>query len=338
MHKLKLLNFNCYTTRNSVKIKALLFYRKHPLLSGKSGTRPIESLFRFTRNSMKIKVELLDANNQLLSCKEVWSDNYGNINCTIPTNAAKKIERIKLYLLEPSYIFLAEISPQGINRHNKMIICDFDKTLVDTHYGTLKEIYHSITGPISQYQKVEQSLALFRSLINKGFAPFIVSASPHFYELPIRKWLASEQLPQCPMTLKNYRDIFSIWHDKLSLKDLLIHGNYKLHSMLDILIMTGIPEELVLIGDSSETDPEIYLLLKNLLTSDESVWELWQRFKDNKCFKLTTRQSSQILRKINTLKGKINLAKGRGIKVSIQIYIRSVGKKIDLHHDDIIYY
>lgn len=338
MQKLKLLNFNCYVTRNSVKIEALLFFRKHPLLTEKSGARPVESLFRFTRSSMKIKIELLDKDKNLLSFKEVWSDHYGNIHCTIPTNAAKKIDKIKLYLLEPNYVFLSEISPQGINRHNKMIICDFDKTLVDTHYKTLKEIYRSITGPISQYQKVEQSITLFRSLITTGFTPFIVSASPHFYELAIRKWLAAEQLPQCPMTLKNYRDIFSIWHDRLSVKDLLIHGNYKLHAMLDILIMTGIPEELVLIGDSSETDPEIYLLLKNLLTSEESVWELWQKFKDNKCFKLTPRQSSQILRKINTLKGKINLAQGRGVKVKIQIYIRCVDTIPEQQHEDIIYY
>ncbi len=337
MYKLKLLNFNCFLTRNSIKIKALLFYKKNELFTSHNGFKPIESLFRFTSKLMKIKIELYDESHQLVGVKETQSDRFGNINTTIPFAKPKQISKIKLYLLEPKFVFLSELSPQAINRHGKMIICDFDKTLVDTKYRTPKEIFHSLTGPISQYRKIGSSVDLFKSLIDKGYSPFIVSASPHFYELAIRKWINQEGLPQCPMTLKNYRDIFSLWHERLSFKDLLVHGNYKLQAMLDILIMTGIPEDLVLIGDSSETDPEIYLLLKNLLTSEQSIWELWKEFKDLKCFQLTNAQSSQILRKINLLKGKINLAKGRGIKVSIQIYIRKVGL-IESMHEDIIYY
>lgn len=340
MSKFKLLSLNCFVTKNSIKLKGLIHRHNDDMIKKAKGDSPLSSLFNFASSPIKIKIELIDEDGKMAHAFETYTDRFGNISCTLPSIKNRSLSNIKLYSTYPIYSFLGEITPQQIGRHEKIVICDFDKTLVDTKYSNIKDIVKSLTKPIAQYPAVDSSIELLSNLIAKKYHPFIVSASPHFYELAIRRWLDTAKIPQCPITLKNYRDIFSLWHERLSFKDIKIHGNYKLHSILDILIMTGIPKNLVLIGDSSETDAEIYLLVKEILTSDSSAWELWQRLKDKKCFLLTARQSSQIIRKINLLKSKIKLAKGRGTKIDVQIFIRLIDKATDQtpSHEDIIYY
>lgn len=340
MSKIKLVSFNCYTTRHTLKVRAHLKMQSREEVYDQKALSPFRSLMQFKSSTIALKLEIFDSSKKLITNGDFTTDRFGNLNTTLSLPPKIAPHLIKIYSLKPHYQFLAEVSPERLGRHENIVICDFDKTLVETQYHSLKEIYDSLTNSLNRYPVVKKSVELFRDLLKKDYHPFIVSASPHFYELTIRQWLAEQNLPQCPITLKNFRDIFSRWYDRLTLKDLAIHGNYKLHAILDILLMTGIPKNLALIGDSSETDAEIYLIIKKILTSDAGAWALWQEVKDKKCFRLTPRQSSKILRKINLLHGKIKLARGRGTQVEVHIYIRDIknnGQEV-LSSDEIIWY
>ena len=59
--------------------------------------------------------------------------------------------------------------------------------------------------------------------------------------------------------LKDVRQVFSLWDGDLSPRDITHQGLYKLNQLLDIINMTDIPDELVLMGDNFESDPVIYL-------------------------------------------------------------------------------
>ena len=83
--------------------------------------------------------------------------------------------------------------------------------------------------------------------------------------------------------------------------------------------MTGVPDEIVLMGDNVESDPLIYETFKNLLKREIEPWTVWNRVKNNKAFELTTRQNARLLNKIYQLD---NLLLASSKKTNITIHIR----------------
>jgi hypothetical protein len=222
--------------------------------------------------------------------------------------------------------------PLKIHEPKKIIICDFDKTLVDTKYSTTKELYRSLTRPLEAFPTVESSVEILHRFIRAGHHPFILSASPHFYEDAMRDWLYKNNIFSAGIFLKDYRQFFSFLEGELTAKDLKFQGLYKLNHLLDILLMTGVPDELVLMGDNFESDPIIYLTLAQILREDIDPWVIWNDIKEHDIFQLKKNQNSQFLNKIYQLDNMLTRQRKMypNKKPHIEIYIRKRFEKDEL--------
>ena len=176
------------------------------------------------------------------------------------------------------------------------------------------------------------SVEILHRYIRRGHHPFILSASPHFYEDAMRDWLYKNNIFSAGIFLKDYRHFFSFLDGELTTKDLKLQGLYKLNHLLDILLMTGIPDELVLMGDNFESDPTIYLTLTKILREDIDPWVIWNEIKEQDIFQLKKKQNSQFLNKIYQLDNLLTRKRkeNRGKKIGIKIYIRKRFKTDEL--------
>ena len=84
--------------------------------------------------------------------------------------------------------------------------------------------------------------------------------------------------------------------------------------------MTGLPEKLILMGDGYESDLLIYLSLTIILQKKMDPWNLWNRLRKEKAFKLNTFQNTRFLNKIYQLHTLITMKKDYSPEV--RIYIR----------------
>ena len=305
-----IVNFAAVSADNQISIKASVTDSYTPLLEKKqrkkSGpTSPIQSIGLISSDEFRMKVEGLDEGQEKIFSREYDSDRFGLFDLKIPRAVAgREIARLQIY--ETSYrpgleILLGSFLPYIIKTPKKIIISDFDKTLVDTKYSTAMEVYHSLRKPLDFFPTVKESVDLFSSYTNKGFQPFILSASPHFYENAIRDWLYQNKIYAGNIFLKDYRNIFSFREGILTTKDLKQQSFYKLNQLVNILTMTGIPEELALMGDSFESDEFIYLTLASILISKQDPWQVWNKVKTEKSFRLTTKQNFHFLSKFYQL-------------------------------------
>jgi len=326
-----LVNFSAIISENQLSIRASITDSKTSIQQTEKSlhSRPIQSLGLFSKESYRLKIVALNAKNETIFKREYDSDSFGRFE--IKANAKFQGGQIeKLVAFETSKIngldlYLGSFLPLVIKNPKKIIISDFDKTLVDTRYSTPKEMYYSLNRPLAYFPSVEPSIALLKNYMEKEFQPFILSASPHFYEAPIRDWLYQHELFVSDIFLKDYRDFFSIFDGRLSTKDLKKQGFYKLNQLIDILLMTGIPDELALMGDGFESDPFIYMVLKNLLTNNSDPWKNWKAIKNNAIFNLTSKQDSYFLTKFYQLS---ELAKKKP-NVKIHIHIRATNNNVE---------
>ncbi len=189
----------------------------------------------------------------------------------------------------------------------------------------MRELFQSLRNPVSYFPPVDSSIDLIKRFIQAEYQPFIVSASPHFYENAIRDWLYQHQIFTGNIFLKDYRNIFSFFEGDLSTKDLKSQGFYKLNTIVNILLMTGIPEDMVLVGDGFESDTLIYLTLAAILIGRYDPWTIWNLIKREESFKLTNQQHFRFLSKFYQLK---NMADARP-KGKIQIFIRCKSHMLD---------
>jgi hypothetical protein len=290
-------------------------------------TFPIQAFRLLGSHEFKVKIVGLDKDQNEIYRKVFESDSYGNLNFKIPLNSHRQqINALLVYEIgkRPGLeIHLGNFIPIVIQDPKNIIICDFDKTLVDTKYSTTKEIYTSLTRPIDYFPTVTRSVEILKSYVDKNFHPFILSASPHFYEDAMRDWLYQNQIYTAGIFLKDYRKIFGLLDNALTPKDLKIQGMYKLNHLLDILIMTGIPEKLVLMGDNFESDPIIYLSLAKFLKQQIDPWDLWNSLCKLDAFQMNKKQKAQLLNKFyqldNYLKSRPNENKR---EIELKIFIR----------------
>ncbi|OUR97806.1 hypothetical protein A9Q84_06290 [Halobacteriovorax marinus] len=289
---------------------------------------PIQEFRLLKSSQFGLKLIGLDEQQNEVFKKTYDSDSFGNYSFKIPLDdKTKKIKILQAYEIKKRKgleLHLGSFIPLVIESNKKkLIICDFDKTLVDTKYSSTKDVYNSLTKPMSSFPTVKNSVSIIRSYIRKDFHPFILSASPHFYEDSMRDWLYQNKIFTAGIFLKDYRRIFSLFEGELTPKDLKIQGLYKLNHLLDILMMTGIPDELVLMGDNFESDPVIYLTLAQVLSKEVDPWKLWRTLQENPAFQFNKKQNSQVLSKFYQLGSMI---KAKANKTQVKIYIR---KKTD---------
>lgn len=284
-------------------------------------TKPIQSMGLLSSNEFRLKVIGLSEDDSEVIVRSFDSDSFGNFNFKIPQPEAKNVKKIKLFETKTHNgleLLIGSFIPTRIQNPKKIIISDFDKTLVDTRYSSLKELYLSLRNPIHYFPPVDTSITLLKDFIIEDYQPFIVSASPHFYENAIRDWLYQRQIFTGNIFLKDYRNIFSFFEGDLSTKDLKSQGFYKLNTIVNILLMTGIPDDVVLVGDGFESDTLIYLTLAALLVGRYDPWTLWNSVKKEESFRLTNQQHFRFLSKFYQLK---NMSDAHP-KSKVQIFIR----------------
>lgn len=290
---------------------------------------PVQALRMLNAYLFHLKITGLNKEQKEVYKKVVETDSFGNLSYKIPlTQNRDEIEVFQIYEVRKNpglELLLGTHIPLKITPPKKLIICDFDKTLVDTKYSSTKEVYQSLTRPLEYFPTVHHSLEILRSYIDQGHHPFVLSASPHFYEEAMRDWLYQNQVYTAGIFLKDYRKVFSFLEWDLSPKDLKVQGLYKLNHLLDIILMTGVPDSLVLMGDNFESDPIIYLTLARLLKEESEPWSLWNQLKKQDAFQLNRKQNAQFLNKIYQIQNLINRKKGPRLDklpIDIKVYIR----------------
>ena len=231
---------------------------------------PWEHLRIFAEKKFVLFIMGLSATGDVIYKRFFYGHVNGQFQFQIPRSSGQgiPIHSIKVYEAGTkigTYFYLGTFLPQILTTPSKIIITDFDKTLVETKYATTKEMWKSIRSPIHRFPSLQIGLDLLQLNIIKGHQSFVVSASPYFYERPIRQWLYQHHIYTATIFLKDYRIILSPLNFFLGTKDIKTHGFYKLSQILTILELTGIPDELILMGDNYESDPIIYKLVYALL-------------------------------------------------------------------------
>ncbi len=324
-----LFNFIAIQSENQLSIKtsvSLVENNANSILSLNSPhsklRAPIESLSLFSSTEFSLRLKGLNSDNSIIYNQVYESDSYGNFEIRIIGSEQTKIDKIQLFeisLYPGIEIHLGSFYPNKIDENKKIIISDFDKTLLDTKWSTPKDMYKSLSKPMSHFPTIDKSINYLKDYINQKYTPFILSASPHFYEDSIRDWLYQNSIYTDNIFLKDYRKIISFFDRELTTKDMKNQGFYKLNQLVDILLMTDIPKELVLMGDSFETDTLIYLILNSILSGDENARRVWKEIEKDKSFNFTSKQGFRFLSKFYELETRVKNLKS---KPEIKILIR----------------
>lgn len=330
MNRPSLVNFSAIASENQLSIRASLTKSSSSLTdqNDKLSSSPIDSIRLFSKENFRIKIIGMDSNNNVILIREYDSDNHGKFEIKLGLKVnGSTINKLTVYetsQIKGIDIHLGSFLPLFIKEPKKIIITDFDKTLVDTKYSTPKEMYYSLSRPLSYFPNVETSIQKLKNYISDEYQPFILSASPHFYETAIRDWLYQNKVFASNILLKDYRDFISIFDGSLTTKDLKKQGFYKLNQLIDVLLMTRIPNELILMGDGFESDPFIYLTLKRLLNEHSDPWKIWKSIKNHNIFNLTSKQDSYFITKFYQLSEMAKMNKG----CDVTIYIRATQTNI----------
>lgn len=322
------MHFTAISTEDHLSIRAYLSFSRQARhhfwqnpLPNFDPIRPIESLGLLSSRHFRLRIVGLTHDEKEVLNKEYDSDSFGEVQLRLTHPPEGIVEKILVYetLTRPGLeLLIGNFIPLRVVPPKKILVTDFDKTLVDTRYSSLKEIYHSLRNPLGHFPPVPASIDLVKNYINEGFQPFVLSASPHFYENAMRDWLYRNQIFTSNIYLKDYRRVFSFFEGELGPKDLGNQGFYKLNHLVNILLMTGVPESLVLVGDGFESDTLIYLTLASVLIGRQDPWMVWNTLKRDEGMRLTTRQHPRFLGKFYQLK---NLADA-GPTCDLRIHIR----------------
>ncbi|MCB9092254.1 MAG: hypothetical protein H6621_00865 [Halobacteriovoraceae bacterium] len=320
-------SFLALKTQDSIAIRATMSMSQKVYaqigsdLLNEKATSPWDNLEFFQRSDFRLKIVGLSPKSKILLVREINTDEYAMVQLKIPSQVKdQEITSIQIYEIKYKKGFellMGSFIPLKLNTPKKVLITDFDKTLVDTKYSTMREVYDSLSKPINYFPTVQGSVDLVKRFLKEGYGPFVLSASPHFYEKSLRDWLYQNEIFTSNIFLKDYRKIFTLSLSELTTKDLKAQGFYKLNELVQILIMTGIPDNLVLIGDGFESDPMIYLIIRSIIIEQHDPWVVWKKVRALHSFKLTRRQQSKFLTNLHNL-----ASLKRPPQISLQIYIR----------------
>ena len=333
-----LISFTAISSGAQIAIKASVTHSYTPLLKTRMhtsiSTTPLQSIRLISAHEFRIKLVGMGGDDEEIFIKEYDSDSFGNFDIRIPSSIQGKVIS-KLLVYEISYypgvqLHMGSFIPLVIPSPIKIIISDFDKTLCDTKFSSFSEMMNSLRSPLDHFPTIEPSLKILKDKIQEGHNPFILSASPHFYANAIRDWLYKHKVYAGNIFLKDYRNIFSFSDGILTPKDMKNQGFYKLAQLVNILNMTGIPDELILIGDGFESDTFIYLILAAVLVDGVDPWSIWNQIKKDRAFRLTTKQNFHFLSKFYELgeKAKTKYSNDK-TTIKLKIYIRCNNEILD---------
>ena len=326
MKRPQLLHFLPILTDNKLSVKASI------ALTKVSRPKPIRALKLLKSNRFKLKLVLINNQQQEIESHHLRSDAFGNFSFTLPIHG-QEILLLKVYEITfraGIEFYMGSFAPLDINKHRGIIISDLDKTLIETQYSNIQDIYNSLTSELDEFPLATQGLSILQSYTKQNFCSFILSASPHFYETAIKYWLDKNSISTAGIFLKDYRHFFSYFQGLLSPKDITTQGLYKIYHLVEILLMTGIPRELILLGDNYESDPLIYLIFAAVLQNNLSPPDIWRAIRQDPAFKLNRKQDRLLLSKLYQLK---DLMREKKIQPIIKIYIRKIKEPKELPAD-----
>lgn len=352
MKRPHLVHFLAIESQDKLNIRALVSYvhRKGGLFFEESDeefdpTSPWESLGLLQKREFLLKIVGHDAFDKEIFRRTYESDSFGGLNLKIPLSTQQRITHLQIFELNSHpgmEMHLGSFIPLKLPDPLKLIISDFDKTLVDTRWSSAKELYTSLRRPLEYFPSVSKSIQTLKDYTQKGHQPFLVTSSPHFYENAIRDWLYQNKIYTAGIFLKDYRHFFSIFEGDLTPKDLKSQGFYKLNHLVTILLMTGVPSELVLMGDGFESDPTIYLTLAVLLKGQVHPWRLWNNLRSSETFRLNNKQNSRFLNKIYQLDHLIKKNARPEVKILIRKFaglgLKELPKILHEHQDLLEFY
>ena len=338
MKRPQLIRFMAIATQSKISVRASLNYFSNKESgppsedqSLESPSTPLESLSLLGRHQFRMKLRGLNQDQDTVFHKVYESDAYGDFDIKIdpPKKSIHSFQIFETSCLPGMDMLLGTRLPIKMQYPKQMVICDFDKTLVNTRYATPQEVYESLRSPLNTFPTINSSLHILADYIQQQYQPFIISASPHFYENAIRNWLYQNDIYTAEIFLKDYRRILSILDAAMTTKDVKSQGFYKLKHLASILLMTGIPDKLALIGDGFESDPLIYLVFASLLQDQIGPWDIWKQVKKLKAFRMNRRQDTLFLNKVYQLQNEIK-KKGSSPQISIHIYLPKHVKKMPI--------
>lgn len=136
-----------------------------------------------------------------------------------------------------------------IPRHGISIISDIDDTIKETCVGNRHELLHNTFT--REFKSVPEMAAVYQQWASLGCSFHYVSASPWQMFESLNQWRKDSDFPWGTVHLRNFR-----LRDQL-LKKVILHRKGK-RSAIQKLIRNLPGRRYILIGDSSEKDPEIY--------------------------------------------------------------------------------
>ena len=112
---------------------------------GSKKITPISRLSLLQKNKFNLAIKIqtaTESHERLIS-----TDNFGTVYLKQKLKDPKQII-YKAYAINQTQnikFFLGKYEPSILDNDKNIIVSDFDKTLVDTKYSTIKELYHSLT-------------------------------------------------------------------------------------------------------------------------------------------------------------------------------------------------
>ena len=257
MRRPQLVHFTAISTEDHLSIRASLSYSRQARnqfwldpLPGIPPIRPVDSLGLLSSKKFRLRLIGMDKHDRILLNREFDSDDFGDVHIRLPHPLEGVVEKLSVYetMTYPGLdLLIGSFLPMRLIGSKKVVITDFDKTLVDTRYSSPRELYLSLRRPLGYFPPVQSSIDLVKKFADEEYKVFVLSASPHFYENAMRDWLYRNQIFTSNIYLKDYRRVFSFFEGDFGFKDLGTQGFYKLNHLVNILLMTGVPEKLVLV-------------------------------------------------------------------------------------------
>lgn len=157
--------------------------------------------------------------------------------------------------------------------HPIQIICDIDKTYLETNYETLRGMAQIMLESAADKKTVNGAREFLRALKFQDHPPIcvhgktiplhFVSSSPPQLRAVLEHKMAMDHLICASHSFKD--QIYNLKKAKLSL--LKHQVPYKLAAILSICDTCTNLKHLILIGDNAESDPYIYTLVKAIITN-----------------------------------------------------------------------
>ena len=161
--------------------------------------------------------------------------------------------------------------------HPLQIICDIDKTYLETNYETMRDMARILFETAMDKKTVDGAHEFLRALKFQNHPHILkdgvsiplhfVSSSPPQLRAVLEHKIGMDHLCCASNSFKD--QIYNLKKAKLSL--LKHQVAYKVAAILSLCELCTKLEHLILIGDNAESDPYIYTLVKYILTSRLSL-------------------------------------------------------------------